>query len=240
MSATTPDQTRGLPFPGESEDYRRARNELLEAELALRRQEQSVADLRRGLPLGGRVPMDYAFEEWDDKQSAARATALSDLFAEGRDTLFLYSFMFNPDASGRPLQIACPMCTSMIDGVDGELPHIAENVSFAAVTKAPIERFRAHAHTRGWRHVRLLSSAGTSYNRDYHAETSDADQRPMATVMVRRDGAIHHFWSSEMLAAPLDPGQGPRHVDFMWPLWAIIDRTPSGRRSDWGPQLAYR
>jgi predicted dithiol-disulfide oxidoreductase (DUF899 family) len=240
MSATTPDQSRGLAFPGESEAYRRARNELLAAEVALRREEQAVADLRRRLPLGGRVPTDYAFAEWDDAESTVGTTRLSELFGEHVDTVFLYSFMFNPDASGRPLQVACPMCTSMIDGLDGELAHIAENLGFVVVSRAPVERLKAHAHARGWRHMRLLSSAGTSYNRDYHAETSDADQRPMATVMVRRDGAIHHFWSSEMLAAPLDPGQGPRHVDFMWPLWAIIDRTPSGRRSDWGPQLAYR
>jgi len=30
-----------------------------------------------------------------------------------------------------------------------------------------------------------------------------------------------------------------RHVDFMWPLWNILDRTPEGRGSDWGPRLEY-
>jgi predicted dithiol-disulfide oxidoreductase (DUF899 family) len=228
-----------LTFPGEADEYRRARNTLLEAELALRRQEEEVAQQRRNLPLGGRVPTDYAFQEWDDPTSSRRTVLLSELFADGHDTLFLYSFMFNPDPSGQPLQVACPLCTSMLDAVDGELPHLTQNVSFAVATKAPIERFRAHAHSRGWRHARLLSSEGATYNRDYHAESSDADQRPMATTFVRRDDAIHHFWSSELLAAPLDPGHGPRHVDFMWPLWAILDRTPSGRRSEWMPLLGY-
>ena len=37
----------------------------------------------------------------------------------GTDTLVLYSFMFNPDGSGRPLRVACPLCTSMVDGLDG-------------------------------------------------------------------------------------------------------------------------
>ena len=59
----------------------------------------------------------------------------------------------------------------------------------------------------------------------------------MATVFVRRDGAVRHFWSSELFTAPLDPGQDPRHVDFMWPLWAVLDSTPAGR-GDWGPSLA--
>jgi predicted dithiol-disulfide oxidoreductase (DUF899 family) len=60
----------------------------------------------------------------------------------------------------------------------------------------------------------------------------------MATVFTRRDGTIRHFWSSELLTARLEPGQDPRHVDFMWPLWAILDRTPAGR-GDWRPALAY-
>jgi predicted dithiol-disulfide oxidoreductase (DUF899 family) len=37
-------------FPNESAEYRKARNELLEAEVALRRQLENVATLRRSLP----------------------------------------------------------------------------------------------------------------------------------------------------------------------------------------------
>jgi predicted dithiol-disulfide oxidoreductase (DUF899 family) len=59
-------------------------------------------------------------------------------------------------------------------------------------------------------------------------------------VFARRDGRIHHFWSSELFDAPRDPGEHPRHVDFMWPLWAILDRTPDGRGADWNPKLDYR
>jgi predicted dithiol-disulfide oxidoreductase (DUF899 family) len=226
-------------FPGESEEYRRARDDLLEAEIALRRQAEAVAAQRRRLPLGGPPPADCAFEEWDPAAGATRAVRLSELFEGGKDTLLVYSFMFNPGPTGRPLEVPCPMCTSMLDGLDGELRHLTQRIGAVFVAKAPIERFRAHARARGWRYARLLSSAGTTYNRDYRAESSDVEQRPMATVFVRRDGAIRHFWSSELLMAPLDPGQGPRHVDFMWPLWAVLDRTPAGRGDDWGPQLEY-
>jgi predicted dithiol-disulfide oxidoreductase (DUF899 family) len=52
-------------------------------------------------------------------------------------------------------------------------------------------------------------------------------------------GTIRHFWSSELAGAPTDPGQYPRHVDFMWPLWAMLDRTPEGRGTGWRPQLEY-
>ena len=101
---------------------------------------------------------------------AGRAVRLSGLFAGGREALLLYSFMFNPDSTGAPLQVACPLCTSMVDGLDGALPHVTQRMNVAIVTKAPIELFSAHAHSRGWRNARLLSSAGTSYNRDYAAE----------------------------------------------------------------------
>src|SRR6185295_17629688 len=49
-------------FPNESAEYRTARNALLEAEIALRRQLEAVAAQRRALPPGGAVPEDYAFE----------------------------------------------------------------------------------------------------------------------------------------------------------------------------------
>jgi predicted dithiol-disulfide oxidoreductase (DUF899 family) len=239
MSTSTPEQPQ-VGFPGESDEYRRARDELLQAELALRRQTEAVAAQRRRLPLGGVVSTDYAFQEWDPEASAARTVRLSELFEGGKDSLFVYRFMFDPGPSGRPLEVACPLCTSILDGLDGALPHVSQRINVAIASKAPIERFKAHAHARGWRHARLLSSAGTTYNRDYLAETSDADQRPMATVFVRRGDAVRHFWSSELLTAPPEPGQDPRHVDFLWPLWSILDGTPEGRGTDWRPLLRYR
>jgi predicted dithiol-disulfide oxidoreductase (DUF899 family) len=191
------------------------------------------------LPPGGEVPTDYTFEEWDVGARAARPVRLSELFENGKDTLFLYSFMFIPGEKGRPLEVGCPSCTSIIDAMDGETPHITQRINFAVSAKAPIKRFRAHARKRGWRNARLLSSAKSTYNRDYQAEAPDGDQLPMATVFVRRDGKIHHFWSSELFLVPPDPGQHPRHVDFLWPVWTVFDRTPEGR-GDWHPELEYR
>ena len=42
-----------ITFPGETSEYRHARNELLEAEDALRRLNEQVAAQRRALPAGG-------------------------------------------------------------------------------------------------------------------------------------------------------------------------------------------
>jgi Bacterial protein of unknown function (DUF899) len=147
--------------------------------------------------------------------------------------------MFDPDDAGQPLAVACPACTSIIDALDGEAPHIVQRINLAVSTKAPIQRFREHARSRGWRNVRLLSCANTTYNHDYHTESPDDKQDPIATVFVRHDGKIHHFWSSELYWVPTDSGQHFRHVDFMWPPWNVFDRTPDGRGSDWGPRLKY-
>jgi len=210
-------------FPGETDQYRRARDELLEAEIELRRSGETVAAQRGTLPLGGEVPTDYVFEAAND-EGGTRELRMSELFADGKDTLYLYSFMFIADADGVPLASACPACTSIIDALDGEAPHIAQ--------------LREHARRRGWRHIRLLSSASSTYNHDYNAEAPDGSQRPIASVFVRRDGKIHHFWSSELAFAPSDPGEHPRHVDYMWPAWNVLDTTPGGR-GDWNPQLQY-
>jgi predicted dithiol-disulfide oxidoreductase (DUF899 family) len=239
MSTELKQSLHKVRFNGESDQYRRARDELLKAEVDLRRQVEVVAAQRRRLPLGGVVPRDYAFEEWDAGTNAPRSVRLSELFADGKDTLFLYSHMFIPGKAGLPLEEGCPLCTSIIDAIDGELPHITQHINFAVVAKPPIERFRAHAQSRGWRHARLLSSAHNTYNRDYQAETPDGAQFAMATVFARRDGKIHHFWSSELFLVPSEPGQDPRHVDFMWPLWSVLDRTPEGRGTDWWPELDY-
>jgi predicted dithiol-disulfide oxidoreductase (DUF899 family) len=220
-------------WPGESDEYRRARDELLQSEIDLRRREEAVAAQRRALPLGGEVPQDYMFDGADGE------VRLSELFADGKDTLFLYSFMFIPDGDGDPLGAACPSCTSIIDSMDGAARHLTQRINFAVSAKVPIDRFQGHARTRGWRHARLLSSARSTYTRDYNAESEDGAQWPIASVFVRHDATIRHFWSSELFDAATDPGQHPRHVDFMWPMWATLDRTPEGRGSDWGPQLEY-
>jgi len=224
--------THSVRFPGESEAYREARDELLAEEIELRRHLEAVAARRRSLPLGGEVPEDYAFEE-SDEAGAARQVRLSELFG-GKDTLVLYSYMFGPQMA-QP----CSSCTSILDALDGEAPHVTERVSLAVVAKSPSERIQRFARDRGWRHLRLLSSAGNSYNRDYHGEGANGDQWPMLNVFVRRDGRVYHAYGTELLFVEADPGQDRRHVDPIWPLWNLFDLTPDGRGETWRPRLSY-
>src|SRR6266849_8753713 len=224
-----------LSFPNESIDYRVARNQLLQQEIELRRVTEAVAEARRELPPGGIVPQDYVFQQ-AGPDGTSTEVSLSELFVRGKDTLVIYNFMFPRalDDEG-----PCPHCTSMLDALDCAAQHITQRVNFAVVAKAPVSRILAHAHQRGWRGLRLLSSAGNTYNRDYFGEDAEGAQRPMLNVFRREGEVIRHFWGSELLYLPPDPGQDPRHVDSIDPQWNLFDFTPEGRGTDWYPELSY-
>jgi len=216
-----------MKFPNESKAYRAARNRLLSAEKALRRKTEQVAALRRKLPAGGAVPEDYVFE------SESGPVRLSQLFGM-HDTLIASSFMYGPKAA-RP----CPMCSSMLDGLNGNARHIGERAGLVVIAKSPLERIQEFARARGWSNLRLLSSALNNYNRDYHAEDEEGAQWPMVNVFLRRKGGIRHFWGSELMFAKAERGQDPRHEDIIWPLWNALDLTPEGR-GKWYPGLEPR
>jgi predicted dithiol-disulfide oxidoreductase (DUF899 family) len=238
-------------FPGESAEYRAARDKLLEQEIQLRRDTEAVAAARRDLPAGGVVPEDYVFRGLG-ADGAPTDVRLSELFAPGRDSLAIYSMMF-PRYHGdeRPgpkagqtadLPLAegpCPSCTALLDQLDGAAEHVSQRMNFAVVAKTPLQRVVAFANERGWPRLRVLSSATNTYNRDYRSETEDGDQMPMLNVFHRDGGTIRHFWASELLYAPTDPGQDPRHVGSLEPLWNLFDLTPEGRPTDWDEQLSY-
>jgi predicted dithiol-disulfide oxidoreductase (DUF899 family) len=228
-----------IRFPGESADYRRERNELLEAEVELRRAIERVAAKRRTLPLGGAVPEDYVFEE----VAGGGRVSFSELFAPGRDTLVIYSFMFprysgdtRPGPGGEtgklPLaETPCPSCTSILDSLDGAAQHLDERVNLVVVAKADPERIGTFASERGWRHLRLLSSRNNAYNRDYHAEAPDGEQIPILNVFAREGDQLRHTWATELMFAPREEGQSARHLDSIWPVWNVLDLTPRGRGS---------
>jgi len=212
-------------FPNESEDYRRARDTLLTEEIELRRHIERVAEMRRALPAGGKVPKDYRFDGENGP------TTFSQLFG-GKQTLAVYSMMYGPKRE-RP----CPMCTSLLSAWDGEAADVAQRIALAVVARSPIERLVAFKMERGWRHLQLYADVAGEYTRDYVSK-DDADI-PAFNVFTRRDGTMRHFWSGEMGPETADPGQDPRGAPDLMPLWTILDSTPEGRGKDWYPQLVY-
>jgi predicted dithiol-disulfide oxidoreductase (DUF899 family) len=188
-----------ITFPGESVDYRAARDRLLAQEIELRRATEAVAAARRALPPGGVVPQDYVFQR-EGADATPTDVRLSELFAPGKDSLVIYNFMFPRDPGDeRPgpqagqtalLPLAegpCPSCTALLDQLDGAAEHASQRINLAVVAKSPLARIVAFATERGWRRLRLLSSATTTYNRDYHGQTAEGWQRPMLNVF-HRDG----------------------------------------------------
>lgn len=236
----------GVTFPGESAEYRGARNRLLQQEIELRRAMEAVAEARRRLPPGGVVPEDYVFA------TAVGDVRLSELFTAGHDTLVVYNFMFPRDRTDdRPgprhgrsallplLESPCPSCTALLDQLEGAAEHVAPLVDLVVSAKAPIGRVLAFAEERGWRRLRLVSSLGNSFARDYLGETEEGDQRPMLNVFRRDGSTVRHFWGSELFYAPTEPGQDPRHVGTIEPVWNLLDLTPAGRPPRWDEQLTY-
>ena len=210
-------------FPNKSDEYRTARDKLLEAEIALRSQIEEVAKLRRELPLGGEVE-NYVFAGPEGE------VQLAELFGV-HDTLIIYSYMYGPDS-----EHPCPMCSAFMDSLNGQLKHINQRAAFVVAARSPYPRIEALAQERGWDEVPWVSAAGNTYAQDYKSEMPNGAQVPMCNVFVKEGGVVRHFWTSEMFFAPSD--FHPRHVDMLWPLWHIFDITPGGR-GDFMPGLGY-
>jgi predicted dithiol-disulfide oxidoreductase (DUF899 family) len=239
-----------VSFPGESREYRAARDRLLEQEIGLRRMMEKVAVARRNLPPGGKILQDYIFQEPrpDGRPTDVR---MSELFAPGKNSLLIYTFMFPryPDddrpgpVSGalKDLPLAttpCPSCTALLDQLDAAMRHAGDVINFVAAAEASAGQLAHFARERGWQALRLLSTAGNSYKKDYNADY-EGNGMPMLNVFHKDGDAIRHFWGSELFWADRDPDQDPRHVGTLEPLWNLFDFTPEGRPKDWQEQLAY-
>jgi predicted dithiol-disulfide oxidoreductase (DUF899 family) len=226
MPAAEMANTNSARHPNESDEYRRARQELLIEEIELRRHAERVAAQRRALPPGGDVPDDYQFVG----EGGAEVT-LSELFGE-HETLILYSYMFGPKRD-----TPCPMCTSLMGAFDHKIADIGQRVAVAFIARSPIKRLVEAKLARGWSHLSVYSDTSGEYTRAY-VSADDADV-PSLNVFLRRDGLIRHFWSDEISSDMADPGQDPRSAVEMDPLWLLLDTTPLGRGSNWYPSLKY-
>ena len=236
-----------VAFPNESAQYREARNALLDAEIELRRQTEAVAERRRALPPGGEVPEDYVFERIDANHRP-EPVKLSELFGE-HSSILIYSFMFGPDRDS-----PCPGCTHLLDCIDGAAQHVAQRAPLYVVAASPLARLAAWAHARGWNHLQLMSTAGNGYNANYYGNTAaltpemraergygpDKDwDEPMLNVFRKDGNTVRHFWGSELVFAPDDPGQDHRGIDFADSVWGLLDTIPQGRGATFFPKLEY-
>lgn len=213
--------------PDESPDYRKLRDELFDAEVALRDQREQVARLRRRLPLDT-VVRDETFEQVCEGR--VEPVRFSELFDRPDGPLILLHFMFGK-AQTRP----CPMCTSWADGYDGVLPHLEQRASFRVFVAGDPAAFEAWARSRGWRHLRVVGAGDSGLKRTLGFEDEAGAQEPGLSVFTRADdGTIRHFYS---VSANLGEA-GFRGMDLFNPLWHLLDVTPEGR-GDFFPSNRY-
>jgi predicted dithiol-disulfide oxidoreductase (DUF899 family) len=135
---------------GTRKEWLAARLELLKAEKELTRRSDELARRRQELPWV-RVDKAYRFETDQGRAS------LADLF-RGRSQLLVYHFMFGPDYTA-----GCPACSSIADGFNGSVIHLANHdVMLWAISRAPSRSCRRTGG--GW--------AGPSPGRRLSAATS--------------------------------------------------------------------
>ena len=160
---------------GTRKDWLAARLELLEAEKALTRQSDEVAQRRQALPWV-RIDKEYRFET--DEGSAT----LAELF-RGRSQLIVYHLMFGPEFTA-----ACPSCSMIADGFNGFAVHLANHdVMLMAVSRAPLPKLQAFRKRMGWTFP-WASSSVSDFNTDFHVWFTPEQQR---------DGGIEYNYRSE-------------------------------------------
>lgn len=222
-------------WQGQTPEYRRIRDELLAAESELINQRERVATLRRSLPLGAEIPTDYVFHEGPQDitlqdPDTIRPVRFSQLFTGNRDSLIVVHTMFDDDS-----QVPCPACNMWADGYNAIAPHVSSKVNFVLVAKKEIQALRRWACDRGWDRIRILSSAGTTFNRDYGVETTTDGQLPAVSIFRRSpSGNIHHFYTT--LGSLVHTHH--RAIDLFSPVWHLFDLLPEGRET-WVPRHSY-
>jgi predicted dithiol-disulfide oxidoreductase (DUF899 family) len=225
---------RQTNLPNESDEYLARREELRQAEIELMRHRERVAELRRQLPQGAAV-QDYVFAEGpadlDAGDTPIRLVRLSELFTAPDRSLVVHHLMY-----GKKQTRPCPMCTMWIDGWNGVAHHLAQNVDVVVVAAADPAALRAHARSRGWRNLRLLSCGANTFKYDLGSEDREGAQDSSASVFTRdADGTLRHFYTHHPRMAQ-DVAQ--RGMDLLTPVYNILDLVPQGRGT-WFASLDY-
>lgn len=205
------------------DEWLAARKELLAKEKQLTRQRDAVSAERRALPWV-KVEKPYVFDGPDGK------LILPELF-DGRSQLIVYHFMFGPE-----WQEGCPSCSFNMDHTDGALVHLAQrDVTFTAISRAPIAKIEAFKKRMGWR-FKWVSSHGSDFNLDYHVsfpkgekvyynfEMTEfpSDEGPGISVFYKdQSGQVFHTYSAYA-----------RGTETLVNTYNYLDLVPKGRDED--------
>ncbi len=229
--ATTSTGITNHPVVSQSE-WIEASQKLLAKEKEFTKMRDQLTQERMNLPWV-KVEKEYIFEGIEGKRT------LAELF-EGRSQLIIYHFMFAPGT-----EEVCPGCSFISDHVDGARQHFEHHdVSYAAVSRAPIAELLPYKKRMGWTFP-WYSSAGSEFNYDYCAsfrledrekgpvfynftfQKLNGEEQPGLSVFVKDEhGDVFHTYSSY-----------ERGLDLLLGAYNFIDLTPLGRNEkhamDW-------
>lgn len=201
-----------------------ARKHLLAKEKEFTRLRDQLSEARRSLPWV-QVTKPYLFEGPEGKQTLAQ------LF-NGRSQLIIYHFMFAPD-----WEAGCKSCSFWADNFNGIIPHLNQrDVTFVAVSRAPLAKLQAFATRLRWS-FKWLSSSSSDFNFDYNVSftpealasggaiynyapnTMMMQELPGISVFFKdTDGSIFHTYSCYA-----------RGLDMLNTAYHYLDLVPKGR-----------
>lgn len=215
-------------------EWREARKQLLAREKAFSRARDELSSDRRALPWE-RIEREYEFESPDGARS------LTDLF-DDRTQLVVYHFMFDPT-----WEVGCPHCSFWADNFEGAPVHLnARDVTFVAVSRAPIKKISAYKQRMGWTFP-WVSSFDSDFNYDFGVsfppdalaekiynfgslEPSLEDREGMSVFFKNEKGEIFRTYSTYA-----------RGIDMINGTYQILDLVPKGRDEPKGePQFWVR
>ena len=203
------------------DEWLEARKQLLAKEKEFTRARDELTRQRQALPWEP-VENDYVFDGPNGNE------ALADLF-DGRSQLIVYHFMFAPEDD-----VGCKSCSFWADNFNPNVIHLnARDVSFAAVSRAPLDKLEAYRERMGW-NFHWVSSGATDFSFDYGASFKPEQQgedvynygtlapriadREGLSIFAREDGSIFHTYSAYA-----------RGIDLVNTAYNYLDLVPRGR-----------
>ncbi len=224
MARKTNGTLKGHPVVSR-EEWLAARTAFLAKEKELTRRGDELSRERRALPWV-KVDKNYVFE------GPKGEVRLADLF-EKRSQLIVYHFMFSPEWDE-----GCQHCSFWADHYDAAGIHLNHrDVSFAAISRAPIARIAAFKKRMGWRFA-WLSSLDSDFNFDFGVSFRPEDlksgravynythkpgmtDREGISVFARDGRTIYHTYSCF-----------ERGIETVNGTYAFLDLVPKGRDED--------
>jgi len=205
------------------DEWVEARKAFLAREKEFSRQREALARDRRDLPWEA-VTKQYVFDGPSGKRT------LHDLF-DGCSQLIIYHFMFPPDWDE-----GCPHCSFWADSFNGAPVHLrARDASFAAVSRAPVEKLAAYKQRMGWSFP-WFSAGETDFNYDFGVS--------FPAEAVANGTAVYNYGSApgledrEGISSFIRDGQGrvfhtystyARGIDAVNSTYQFLDLLPKGR-----------